>query len=81
MISDATDALPHKAHLIADQDFGAVLDAVERGDVRAWIGLTRVMYECSDCGRLWLNDAGGKLHAFSPEGDAKPLLRSIQSGA
>jgi hypothetical protein len=37
----------------------------------------RVLYQCSECGRLYVNDQHGKLHCFLPEDDSVPnhLLR------
>lgn len=94
-ISDGTDSLPQKGHLIADQDWFAVLDVIDdrviapvaSGAVSKEAAFmlfreivskaSRVMYQCSGCGRLYVDDAEGRLHCYVPSapGTSKGILR------
>ena len=56
-LSDTTDFLSYKAHLIADQDFEDVMSAAESGGRCAWDAMTkyrRQIYQCTVCTRLLL---------------------------
>ena len=93
-ISDITDFLSFKASFLADQDeddyFGQVEQAVQDGlpdgsllDVLAIQlpsrYLCRSMYQCPQCGNLFLEDTSGKLHEFVPKtSEAQGLLRSVE---
>ncbi len=71
MITDNTNALPHKARFIADQDH---FDFQETLD---W-GFQREMYQCDGCGRLWLYDQEDNLRSFKPDDDgSRAVLGSI----
>ncbi|WP_377157845.1 hypothetical protein ACFJIX_03745 [Roseateles sp. UC29_93] len=76
VIVDQTDFLPYKAYLIADQDWEDHCDSFEV----AWESrrmLDRTCYQCEQCGRLWIDDAGGQLQSFMPESPAgHRILRS-----
>jgi hypothetical protein len=43
----------------------------------------RLMYQCRECGRLYIDDLQGKLHCYLPESEqtAREILRSRQSRA
>ena len=82
-ISDTTDNIPHKAHLVPDQDViscSAALEQIVRAEnisieekleqiiVRIQGHyLSRCIYQCPNCGRLFVDDASHKLHSFLPE--------------
>ena len=76
LIPDQTDALPHKARIVADQDW---FDLSESTDVRTsgeitltlWRA-TRIAYQCRECGRIWINDKAGTLHSFVPDSAEAP---------
>ncbi|HEX8696367.1 MAG TPA: hypothetical protein VF746_28370 [Longimicrobium sp.] len=87
LISDGGDALPHKAHFIADQDWEAFWNevdaAVERSGPSARakeaacmrlrsLGMFRQAWQCSSCGRLWVDDASHTAHPFAPEPGEAP---------
>ena len=96
LIPDQTDSLPHKAHLIPDQNWEqlweqidtTVLDKLGAGkidvDAAATILRTlisnssRSMYQCSQCGRLYLNGSQGRLHCYqrNTEADSLTILQS-----
>ncbi|SFI39638.1 ubiquitin family protein [Planctomicrobium piriforme] len=40
--------------------------------------VTRIAYQCPDCGRLYLNDEQGKLHSYVPhdDGTSRTILQS-----
>lgn len=76
-IHDGADALPNKAHVVADRDLFPYLDRVDaaieaQGDPeravqaarRAWPG--RMAWECGTCGRIYLTGAGGALVEYLP---------------
>lgn len=93
-ISDITDHISYKAHLIADQDWYDFLDAVvdaitskepdrekvvdefyrdKLNDVR------RIMYQCPECGRIYIDGEGNRLYFFQPEEPVNTkLLQSSQ---
>jgi len=69
-ISDGTDNFPYKGEVISDQDWETVWGAIselkesnvdERLDAITGIRIQhgRAIYECSSCGRLWLERAPG----------------------
>ncbi len=39
---------------------------------------TRLLWQCSECGRLYLDDAEGRLHCYAPE-DAGASLEILRS--
>ena len=84
-ILDSTDCLPTKGHLIADEEWFSVYDAIDDEVVdpvstgkmtaeeahmksrrilssRSWL-----MWQCSTCGRLYIDDLNGKLQCYVPE--------------
>jgi hypothetical protein len=71
LITDATDRLSHKAHLIADEDKFDFLH-----DSSIFSRITRRMYQCDACGRLWIYDRRNSLKSFMPEGDVENFLAS-----
>ena len=96
LIFDSTDDLSHKGHLIPDERWNAMWDALDnevigavarghitkdgaamhaRQIVRA--AGERLMYQCHNCGRLFIDDYQGQLHCFVPEEASTPkqLLR------
>ena len=77
VIRDQTDYLPYAAHLIADQDIYDATAISERGESNWWPSLTRKLYQCGSCGRLWIEDHERKLRCFVPEEPAPHLLSSI----
>jgi hypothetical protein len=96
VIVDQADDLPHKGHLIPDQEWFATFDAIDdeiidpliadRIDKKAAYRLARqiisrsarLMYQCRECGRLYIDDRQGKLQCYVPidEGTPKEILRS-----
>lgn len=93
-ISDTTDFLPYKGYLLADQDEPDYNDAIEEEIMNENItkqecvdnivishGLNywgRAIYQCPDCGRLFIEDACGKsFFTFVPEKEeSKQVLLS-----
>jgi hypothetical protein len=79
-VSDNTDCLSYKAHLIADQDFGDFLQAsaAQKRDVYSLVKAT--VYQCPSCSRLIVVPRGeGPIHTFAPDGDSTQLLlRSVK---
>ncbi len=98
LIIDQTDDLPHKAHLIPDQEWFAVFDALD--EVISEVGAgqssveaaqtrfrsvlssaSRLVYQCRECGRLFVPDRQNKLFPFAPSGTEinREILRSRDS--
>lgn len=94
-ISDTTDFLSNKAAIMANQDEVDFFDAVEREVKDEQITkeecldrilfhhmgkyLNRNMYQCSMCGRLYVEDTSYHFHVFVPEGEVnKKLLTSAE---
>ena len=78
LLSDNTDFIPNKAHLVADQDYFDFFDTQPGRERQQY---ERTMYQCYDCGRLLLQNRAGDLHHytfFSPDDReaARDALRS-----
>lgn len=94
-IHDTTDYLSYKASLLADQDKFDLSDEIERyvADpaldpdacmnriMHATVEYTwRHLYQCRQCGRIFIEDSSGELHSFAPEGTAdRRLLNSVKA--
>lgn len=96
VIVDQTDDVPHKGHMIPDQEWFATYDAIDNKVIdpvaegrlekaaayrlaREIIrGSARLMYQCRECGRLYIDDGRGNLQCYVPEveGTAREILRS-----
>jgi len=84
VILDVTNAVPAKAHLIPDEQWLSLLDGLDRiiesvaenrlkpdaayMEVRK-ILKTRLIYQCQECGRLFVDDRHHKEHVFAPSSD------------
>lgn len=80
VIVDQTDFIPYKAHLIADQDWHDFADSAEKtGQIDA--SLVRQCYQCTACGRLYVDDADRVLHVFVPEAPGHAILGSRKGDA
>jgi hypothetical protein len=62
LIPDQTDFISYKAWIIADQDW---YDALAGAPDDAW-RLSRTMWQCRSCRRLYIDDRDGNLHRFDP---------------
>jgi hypothetical protein len=100
-IVDQTDYLPHKGHLIPDQEWFAVFDAIDADIIDALasgqlpqsdayrlareiiLRASRLMYQCRNCGRLFIDDIQRNLQSYVPatEETSREILRSRPSGA
>ena len=95
LVRDQTDNLPHKGHLIPDQEWFPVYDAIDvviddavagRLDaeaasmkIRSILGTAaRHVYQCRECGRLFVDDRQHQLHTFAPASadTGREILRS-----
>jgi hypothetical protein len=73
VVSDSTDDLPHKARLVADEDWNLFTESLD------W-RLVSNLYQCSQCGRLRLEKPRGNVVFFEPENAnvSKRLLGSVK---
>ncbi len=97
-IYDQTDYLPHKAHVIPDQEWFDALDAIDDAienagptpaekeaacmKVRRYLwGITRLAWQCQECGRVYIDDQQNELRELLPASDEVPreLFRSRPS--
>jgi DNA replicative helicase MCM subunit Mcm2 (Cdc46/Mcm family) len=95
IISDSTDGLPGKGHLIPDQEWIPLCSALEKViedamsrrieaeaalmQVHVLLGeASRFVYQCRDCGRLFVNDRQHQTHIYAPSSQetGKEILRS-----
>lgn len=95
LIIDQTDDLPHKAHVIPDQEWFSVFEAMDQvikdvvaGRLTADAAQTRFrsilttaarpVYQCRQCGRLFVANRQNQLRPFAPsEADCdREILRS-----
>jgi hypothetical protein len=101
IIIDQTDYLPHKGHLIPDQEWFAIYDAIDEKVIAPLVGgrldketayrracffisnSARLMYQCRECGRLYIDDGQAKLQCYLPAdgGTAREILRSRESNS
>ena len=93
VIRDQTDDLPYKAYAYPDQSMEAVYAAIHRlmespapsdvlqrdrmmDDIVSPKG-QKTMYQCPNCGRVYIGD-NDKIHCFKPEfGDAPKTLFQV----
>ena len=98
LIYDGPDENPDLAHLIPDQDWFRLLDAIDAAvegshptakdrdaacmSVRRLIGdLSRPVWQCPECGRLWIADLECRRQEFAPVSkDGKRILRGKNGG-
>ena len=81
-IVDNTDYLPHKAYLIRDKDWFGFWDDIdnaiensghstkekEAACMKLRLGnYARKIWQCSSCGRIYIDDEAGELHVYEPE--------------
>lgn len=76
-IKDGTDFQNHKAHLVSDQDICDAAEISDNGSGDWWPLLTRSVYQCKECQRLWINSEGGELLSFAAESSCPNILSSI----
>ncbi len=81
-VSDTTDLLSYKAHLVADQDLDDLVNAAKSvgGGLRDAVArYRRHVYQCSACKRLLLL-FDDEVHAFSADdpAQANQVLRSVE---
>jgi hypothetical protein len=81
MIPDVTDAVPHKAHVIADKrwwrfwdDIDAALEAAAQGADPVQLSMqlrqgvaARFLWECRVCGRMLFDDPPEAVRSYQPE--------------
>jgi hypothetical protein len=99
LIHDGTDDLPHKAHVVPDQLWNGIFEAIDNlleqrcatalqreaacTKIRSLVGnATRLAWQCSGCGRLYVDDAGYALQSFVPADASVPrdLFRRRERG-
>jgi hypothetical protein len=76
-IKDITDGVQNKAHLVTDPNWFEVSERQSEPQLSPWdwLSMARSVYECFECGRLWISDRGNKtFHTYAPEGDDGPGL-------
>ncbi len=94
---DQTDDLPYKGNIIPDQsyeDFCAAIDVLieseKPADILEWDKMVnpimnpkgeRDIFQCPDCGRIYISSHGSRLYGFKPEGDVPKNLRSNESNS
>lgn len=80
-ISDTTDYISYKAHIVADQDWfdflDRIADAIESGESNRQkvidelyndtIYIDKGMYQCPECGRIFIDGEDNYLHSFIAE--------------
>lgn len=82
LITDNTDNLSHKGYLISDKNWNDFWDAVDKAieesgptaldKERACMKVRksqpfRSVWECTQCGRLWMDGRNGKLVAYAAD--------------
>lgn len=66
VMADNSDMLSYKAHFIADRDYD------DRDDSNQGLLLERTMYQCWECGRLWVDDQDNNPRCFEPASPDTP---------
>lgn len=90
-IKDTTDGISYKARYISDQDWFEVLDKIasliesNQADRKTLCrefygffgGKTKAMYQCTGCGRLFVEDKNGEMREFvSTENIGESIFKS-----
>lgn len=79
-ILDITDALSYKAHYIPDEDWHEVMEKIDgyieernqdKGKLcmemrKTIIEKTRLIYQCTNCGKIYIEDKEENLIEFNP---------------
>ncbi|KWO50040.1 hypothetical protein [Burkholderia territorii] len=78
VIVDQTDYLANKGHLVADEDWEDFVESSRsRGEIDQ--SFVRHCYQCTSCGKLYVDDHDRRLLTFLPETTAlQPALKSIK---
>jgi hypothetical protein len=78
ILSDNVDEIPHKARLIADEDWNEFTESSESPNGYDWHLVTNI-YQCPQCGRLRIEKPAGIVSFFEPENEtvSKSLLKSL----
>jgi hypothetical protein len=62
-------------NLLDEEDLEKILDGMV---FTVWMGLyERTLYECDDCGRLWVEVDDQHYASYLPEGDERSVLQSL----
>ena len=80
LFHDNADCLYFKGRLIADQDWNNLWNYIDNGVKNGenpcdniWKLFPRSMFQCPECGRLYMEDDNGMTFTvFTPNGDAEP---------
>jgi len=86
LIVDQTDFLPHKGYFIPDKEWFNFLDSIDEAvekpgssseneselmKLREMAGrISKIAYQCTNCGRLYLSDSNGELIDFKLASDS-----------
>lgn len=81
--SDTGDCIPYKARILADQDVKELVEILEYGEqphsdelelfAPACDLIGREIFQCPDCGRLYVEDQDYSFVPFVPSEDAAPM--------
>ena len=92
-ISDTTDMISYKAHVIPDQDWDnfvdEICDAIESKETdrekviqnffSKTLNADKLMYQCTQCGCIFIDDEDNTLRSFVPEGVVNTnILNSVK---
>lgn len=92
-ITDSTDNISYKAHIIADQDWYDFLDritaAIKSDETNRekvidefysdTTDIDKLIYQCPKCGQIFIDGEGRRLYSFCAEGETKTdLLLSVK---
>ena len=69
-IKDITDAVQNKGHLTTDRTLFEISERQPEASLTAfeWRKVSRPIYECFECGRLWISDIKGQsFRTYVPE--------------
>ena len=88
IIVDQTDDIPYKAYIYPDQSMNALFNTIDEifenkkpDDHFEYDRLTnpilhpkglRNIYQCPECGMIWISNSSGRLYGFIPESDQVP---------
>ncbi|MBC9228638.1 MULTISPECIES: hypothetical protein [Acinetobacter] len=92
VIVDQTDQIPYKASFITDVDLFDFYEAVDNTIntslnhketfseqiIDRFIRYSADMYECTQCGRLWIGIGNNQFKAFLPESGKYQAILNIQ---
>lgn len=73
VIHDGTDYQENKAHFVPDESWEEMCEKIESG-ISPWdasVKYQRLMYQCYECARIYIEGESGNFYSFKPDHESK----------